>query len=289
MTRRIPQTALLLSLLTLATACGGEGSSRYASAQPISLAELDGSLAAGPMLVEIELLPGTLDAREIHSEIGEDDEKIESTVASIDAAAGTLTLDLGGLVIAYDDSTRFRTESDSDVPRGSWEAAVSAGTFVEIRRDRVAVAQSALDASFSAADLRIADEVDEPTLELVIDQDNLEVTGESTAILHLLGLDIAISSSTELFEGEGSGSDPASDQFEDTVTSVDVPAGTLTLASGTVVDTTGVTFDPEGDLFALQAVADAVAASAPVRAEGRGSAGPNGVVTATSLKVEVDD
>jgi hypothetical protein len=76
------------------------------------------------------------------------------------------------------------------------------------------------------------------------------------------------------------------------VTAVDPAAGTLTLAGGTVVEVGGLTFDPAGDLFSLGGVAAAVSAGSAVRAEGLGSvtaAGPPAVVTATSIKVEVDN
>lgn len=290
--RRIPRTPFAAISILLAAACGsgdvdGRGS---ASSQPISVAEFEGSLAAGPTRVEVKLVSGTLDAFELHAETADDDEKIESRVASIDAANGTITLELGGLVIGYGDSTRFRTPSDSDVSRVDWEAAISPGTPVEVRRDLPLAPQPPEDASFTAVDLRIAGEVDEPSLEILIGSANLEVLGGMDAILHVLGLDIVIGASTELFEDSPSG--PAaggSSAFEAAVASANVPEGTLTLANGAIIDTTGLTFDPEGDLFTLQAVADAVAANLLVRAEGTGTAGNDGAIAATSIKVEVDN
>jgi len=290
---RIPNllsSAALSSLLVFGAACGGGDATGSATAQPISLTELDGLLDLGATRIEVTLVPGTLDAEELHAEAEDDDEKIESAVSSIDAVAGTLTLELGGLVISYDAGTRFRTPSDSDVERASWESAVSAGTFVEIRRDVPAVPQAPLDASFLALDLRIADETDEPSIEMLIGADSLEVVTTSSGVLHVLGLQITINAATELYDNNGSSSPDSDDEFESTVASVDVAAGTLTLTSGAIVDTTTVAFDAEGDLFSLQEVADAVAAgTAPVRAEGEGTANAAGMVVATELKVEVDD
>ncbi|MDH5284761.1 MAG: hypothetical protein OEW80_12850, partial [Gemmatimonadota bacterium] len=81
-------------------------------------------------------------------------------------------------------------------------------------------------------------------------------------------------------------------EFEATVIAVDENAATLTLAGGTIVQVGSVTFDPEGDLFSLSSVASAVASGSAVRTEGRGTvsaAGPPVAITATEIKVEVDN
>ena len=50
-----------------------------------------------------------------------------------------------------------------------------------------------------------------------------------------------------------------------------------------------ITLDPLGDLFSMDAVASAVAAGQAVRAEGTGTATGGSAITATTLKVEVDN
>ena len=55
---------------------------------------------------------------------------------------------------------------------------------------------------------------------------------------------------------------------------------------------TSTTFDPEGDLLTLDATASAVTSGDVVRVEGIGtveSAGPPRIITATRVKIEVDD
>lgn len=283
---------VVLASLSLA-GCAPEAGDRT-RARAMSITELDGALDGGPQLVEVKVAPGTLDATELHVD-ADDDEKITSAVASLDAVSGTITLELGGLVLGYGDGTRFRTPSASDVARGDWEAAIAAGTVIEARRSLPAAPQDPEDPGFTAEDLRIADdpEDEEPSIELLVGSANLAVVSSAPvdAILHVLGLDIAVGSSTELWDDDGgiSGGGDDGDEVEAAVVSVDVPGGTLTLAGGTVVDVSGATFDPEGDLLTLQATADAVAAGAPVRAEADGTMTAPGQFSATSIEVEVDD
>lgn len=93
------------------------------------------------------------------------------------------------------------------------------------------------------------------------------------------------------FEIEDDADDiPGPVEFEDNVTSVDLAAGTVTLAGGTVVRVTDGIIDPEGDLLTLQAVSDAVNAGQPVRAEGHAtveSVGPPAVLDALDVKFEL--
>lgn len=81
-------------------------------------------LAGAASRVEINLFPGELVAREIEVETEDDEEKIESRVSAINPTGGTITLELGGLVVSYGDATRFRTEAESQGTRAAWEAAV---------------------------------------------------------------------------------------------------------------------------------------------------------------------
>lgn len=82
-------------------------------------------------------------------------------------------------------------------------------------------------------------------------------------------------------------------EFENQVISADVAGNTFTLADGTIVSMTAeTTIDPEGDLFTLQDVADAITSGEDVRAEGDatvGSAGPPLMLEAIEVKFEVDE
>jgi len=104
---------------------------------------------------------------------------------------------------------------------------------------------------------------------------------------------LSITASKVEFEIEDDDDDlPGTIEFQGAVTSVDVSGRTLTLASGTVVAvSTDQIIDPLGDLFTLQAAADAIAAGANVRAEGDAElvdAGPPRQLNALAIKIEDD-
>lgn len=264
----------------------------------LSYGQFDSTLGTGSTRIEIKLLTGGLVAREVHVESDDNEEKFVSQVSAIDPAAGTVTLVLGGMVVSYGSGTRFRTPSDSRVSRTEWEAAITAALNagqqppIEARRSQPAQPQAPTDASFTATDLRLADGVEEPKIEVYVDGDNLQgvASPPPVAILTVFNLPIEITSSTELsLTTPGGGVPTGAVEFEGTVTAVDPAAGTITLAGGIVVTVGSLTFDPLGDLLSLGSTASAVAAGQPVRAEGRGTAVSGTAITATAIKVEVDD
>ena len=269
--------------------------------QVLSLSQLQSALA-GSARVEIELLPGGLIAREVEVENEDGDEQIESRVTAINPVAGTITLELGGMVVSYTSDTRFRTTTNSDASRSAWESAVTASLntggrpAIEVRRDRPATPQAPTAATFVATELRLESEFDAPKLEVYVDADNLAFVSSppgAIAILRVFNIPITITTSTRLQRVAPDGIIPTGNvQFEARVTSVNVGQGTITIAGGTVIQASAVALDPTGDLFTLTTVAAAVNAGRPVRVEGRGtvqSAGPPVVILATDLKVEVDD
>jgi hypothetical protein len=71
---------------------------------------------------------------------------------------------------------------------------------------------------------------------------------------------------------------------------VAVAERTFTLANGTVLTLgDGIGFDPDGDLHSLQAMADAVAGGALVRAEGHAVPTGSGQALVVEVKAEIDD
>ncbi len=309
MTRTISRFSVapvLLSLSVLA-GCSSDATGPGGTTPPpqfgqiLSFSQFDSTLGSGTARIEIKLVPGGLVAREIDVEPDDAEEKIVSQVTAIDPVAGTITLALGGMTVNYGTGTRFRTPSDSRVSRSAWETAIAdaigAGQQppIEARRNPGAAAQAPTDPSFTALDLRLEDQTDEPKLEVYVDSDNLETVAAPppVAILRVFNLPIEITSSTQLSRITPGGGIPTGNiEFQASVTAVDVNAGTLTLSGGTVVDVAGLTFDPTGDLFSLSSVASAVSAGSAVRAEGTGTvtaAGPPVEITATSIKVEVDN
>ena len=147
-------------------------------------------------------MPGSLVASEVHLEADDNEEKIVSTVSAIDPGAGTVTLDLGGLTVAYGAGTRFRTDEESHESRTAWEAAVrgqlEAGRrpLIEARRNSSGDPQSPSDPTFVAADLRLENDSDEPKIEIFVDGDNLQGGSGTSAVLRVLGLDIQVNGRT---------------------------------------------------------------------------------------------
>ena len=270
--------------------------------EPLSLAQFETQLDE-PTRIEIELTtPAGLVAREIEVELDDAEEKILSRVTAINTTAGTLTLELGGLVVTYNSQTRFRTPENSNVGRATWEGRVltelNAGRRppVEARRNQPVAPQAPTAATFTADDLRIEDDFDDAKIEVYVDSDNFQDVANPPplAILRVFNLPVQIVASTGI-QRILNAAPPAgaSVQFEGHVTSVNATAGTMTLVDGTVIHTNGATvFDAEGDVISLAAAANELASGDIVRVEGAGtvqSAGPPRTILATRLKIEVDD
>jgi hypothetical protein len=303
MIRAIPRLAALAALAGSASlgACGTDASGPSTPGatftQVMSLSQFDSTLGTGATRLEIKLVAGGLVAREVHVESDDAEEKLTSQVSAIDPSAGTVTLTLGAMVVSYGSGTRFRTPTRSRVSRSEWEAAVASALAagqqppIEARRSQPATPQAPTDGSFTASDLRIEDRTDEPAIEAYVDSDNFQSVAAPppVAILTVYNLPIEITSSTSISLTSPGGTVPSGAvEFQGTVTAADPAAGTITLAGGTVVTVSGVTFDATGDLFSVDAVVSAVAAGKAVRAEGRGTAQSASAVTAESIKVEVD-
>jgi hypothetical protein len=211
---RIPSRAILALAAIITTmsvsACGSDlttpsdsGSDTPADRSAVPV--LDSILGLSSSRIEIELFPEELVAREVRVDAGADEEKIISSVTTIEPGQGTITLALGGLTISYGTGTRFRTETESQESRGVWEAAVqnqlAAGRrpLVEARRNPPASPQAPDDPTFIAADLRLEDDADQPKVEIHVDDDNLESgSGGSAAVLRVLGLAIQVNGSTQV-------------------------------------------------------------------------------------------
>jgi hypothetical protein len=302
--RYIVANASLILIAACSSEATGPSGPDSGGASASAVVTVDSALGTGGVSrIEIELFPGELVAREAHVENDDAEEKIVSRVTAIDPTQGTLTLELGGLTVSYGAATRFRTGSESQGTRASWETLVqteiAAGRrpSIEARRNPAAAPQAPDDPSFTAADLRLEGDADGPEIEIYVDGDNLaSAEGTSEVVLRVLGLSITVNGRTELGPDDDGGADDASGasvEFEMGVTSVDPGAGTLSLASGTVVRVTSATaISAEGDLLTLESAAAAVGEGRPVRAEGWGtveSQGPPTVIAATALKIEVDD
>jgi hypothetical protein len=204
--------------------------------------------------LEIELRPST----EIEADDDDRDEaEVKGIVASVDLAAGSVTL-VGGAVILVPDASAFDGGHDD----GDDEHLTS-----------LQAVQAALDAGQTVkAEAEGARQSDNPL----------------TILAHEVEFEI-----DDGHDDEDDGQPGQGDEFESAVRSADVGAGSFVLGNGTIVlltDTTAIS--SLGDLLTLQAVADALAAGKIVRAEGRAtvrSAGPPATLEALTVKWEVDD
>ena len=219
-TRFVPALAALAAVTT-AAACSSDSTlpSDPESGDPSASAvvTVDSALGAGgASRIEIELFAGELVAREVHVENDDREEKIVSAVSAIDPGQGTITLELGGLTVSYGAGTRFRTESESHQNRETWEALVqgeiAAGRrpLIEARRNPAPAPQGPDDPGFTAEDLRLEDEPEEPEIEIYVDGDNLtSVEGTSQAVLRVLGLSITVNGRTRLGPDDDGGTRPS--------------------------------------------------------------------------------
>ena len=296
---------LAAGALTFLAACSDStapGTAVTQFGEPLSLAQFETEVV-GTARVEIEFatLAGLV-AREIEVEPDDAEEKFVSRVTSMNTTAGTLTLELGGFVVTYGASTRFRTPANSNVSRTAWESQIAAELnagrqpSIEARRNQPATPQAPTLATFTATDLRLTAAIEKAKLEVYVDADNFTdvASPPPLAILRVFNLPVQILSSTRIQRIlNGAPPQGTSVQFEAQVASVNTSAGSLTLLDGTVILVgAGTTFDPQGDVLTLSAAASAVASRDVVRIEGIGtvqSSGPPRTIAATSVKIEVDN
>lgn len=306
-------TWLTTSLLVLA-ACSDESNPAgpgtpvdgAAFSVPISVEKLGQQAASGATRLEVKLTSPTapIVAREVEIEEPEevfDEEKLESRVTA--ASGSSITLELGGLEVAFGTETSFRDErSGTELSQSAFldflENALAAGRrpAVEAKRTPPSEPQAPDDPSFFASKLRLNDESREPEIEMNVDADNVEVLGPGQARLRMLGLDIAVDASGGKTEVQQDVDDDGSEvDFEGLVSIVDLGAGTVTLQSGLmirIVNATAIEQDSGGDddhLRSMEAVAAAVNARRFVEAEGEGIRDPDGSIVAIEVEFEIED
>ncbi len=280
------------------------GTTRFS--EEITVTQLRDALIAGPSRVEIELVPGSLVAREIELQRPEelfDEEEIESKITMIDPA-GSVTLELAGLQVGFTAGTRFRAEGAGDLTLAEFvqrvQDALSVGKLppVEAKRDPASEPQDPDDATFIAEELKLDDEADEPEIELNVDEENLldpgvdDCDAAALACLRVLGLTIEIREGVTELEAELD--DAAGKQdFEGIVLAVDPVAGTVNLMGGAmirIIEGTEIEFDDDdGDeLASLDEVAQALTANMIVEAEGEGVVETSDPLTIVAIEIEFE-
>lgn len=321
-----PGRHALLFLVTLAlsaalAACSdgdpfGPGSgSEAAFSRTVEFSAVVDEAASAPVRLEVEILDGgpPWTAREVEMEREDDltdDEKIESHIVAADEAAGTLTLGVGDLVVDLSEVTRFRTEgseSDGDLTRSEFysrvEALLADGEMpgIELRRPAPASPQEPDDAAFLPTDVRLDDEAEDSEIEMNVDDRHLSLSSSDEGTVTLLGLEIQVTSDTEVEAKEEAAEGDF--EIERLVTAVDVEAGEVTLHGGDVLRIVdGTRFDgDDGDddddgedgedeeLTSLAAVQAALDEGRLVEVEAEVVQEEPGVFVAIEVEFEVED
>jgi hypothetical protein len=290
-------------------ATGSDGSSPASFSRDVSPSEMGDALDAEPRRVEVKLARDGLVAREVELERREetgDDEKIESRVQAVEAAdgQGTLTLELGELLIDFDGATDLEDRDGRDLTVREFvdriESGLADGTApsVEVKRRPPAEPQAPDDASFTPREIQLQAPDDDREIEINVDGDNFEENGSPPprAWITVLGLRVEVrDGETELEERRDPDGEGDVD-FEGRVTSADAGAGEATLVDGTVVRVVeGTEIDGDAgdvdELVSVREVADALEAGRTVVADGDGvleGRDPR-TVTAVEAEFEIED
>lgn len=303
---------LLLPLgVALAAACsespaGPRPGPAPALSHTITVDELGQAIAAGPARVEVKLASGTLVAREVELKTSDeltDEESIRGavTAAAATGGVGTLTFDIGGLVVGITSATRFRAADGANLDIDGFvahvEAALAAGAqpFARAKRAAPATPQGPGDASFDATEVELRDVLESPKIEINVDADNFErnAAPPPEAWLRILGLEIQIVAGSQVREDD---SHEDEGEVEGIVESVNLTDRSVTLRGGaTILIPDGTPFEQEGDddehLASLAAVDQALQAGRTVKAEAEGAVqGTNPLtIVAREVEFEVED
>ena len=309
------------------TACDNS-SSGPRSASPIqfsrevTLPDLQTQLT-GPARVEVSVIPGTLTARRV--EIEESDqltrpERVRGRVTAITAGTdtATLTLELGGLQIAVNGSTRLHPDDGDEgehampamsddggssmtladfVARIQADLAAGGSPAVRATRQAPATPQAPDDGSFLAATLQLDEGNNHSRIEINVTSANLttNATPPPDAFLKVLGvsLELRVSDGTTKLLVDNEEAEGAQ-EFHGVVKSVDQTAQTVTLMDGTIIHiVAGTDFDArEGDeddhLTTLADVQAALTAGKTVKAEGRGVVDTMSPLTIDAIQIEFE-
>ena len=290
----------------------------------VTLPDVQNQLVKGPTRVEVSVIPGTLTARRVELEEADQltkPERVRGRVTAITSGTdtATLTLDLGGIQIAVNGSTKLHPDdgdnggqtampATSDDGGSSMaladfvariQADLAAGKNPAVRATRPAPAQPQApdDGSFLAATLQLDEGNNHPRLELNIAAANLttNATPPPDAFLKVLGvsLELRISDGTTKLRIENQEAEGAV-EFHGVVQSVDQTANTVTLMDGTIIRiVAGTAFEArEGDeddhLTSLADVQAALTAGKTVEAEGRGVVDTTSPLTIDAIRIEFE-
>jgi len=319
-------TAVLL-LTGVLTGCessstGPAPSRPVAFSRVVTLPDLKTQLT-GPARVAVSVVPGTLVARRVEIENSDQltrREQVRSRVTAIDAGTdtATLTLELGGLKIAANGSTRLRPDdgdgehgwmpSDGGQDGGSMtladfvariQADIAAGhnPAVKATRQPAMQPQAPDDASFLAGELQLDEGNDHSLIELNVTPASLvdNATPPPDAFLKLLGLslELRVSDGTTTLRVQNEDVEGVQ-EFDGVVQSVDQTANTVTLKDGTIIKiVAGTEFEAreggeDDHLTTLADVQAALTAGKTVKVEGRGLVDTTSPLTFDAVRIEFE-
>ena len=226
-----------------------------------TLPDVQNQLVTGPTRVEVSVIPGTLTARRLELEQPDQltkPERVRGRVTAITSGTdtATLTLDLGGLQIALNGSTRLHPDDADDGQQAAMaatsddggngmtladfvariQAELAAGRNPAVRATRPAPAQPQApdDGKFLAATLQLDEGNNHPRIELNIAAANLttNATPAPDAVLKVLGVsvELRVSDGTTKLRVENQEAMGAI-EFHGVVKSVDQTANAVTLVA----------------------------------------------------------
>ena len=318
--------AVVLTFLAAACDTMTSGPSSTVTSQfsrEVTLPDVQNQLVTGPTRVEVSVIPGTLTARRVQLEEPDQltkPERVRGRVTAITSGTdtATLTLDLGGLQIALNGSTRLHPD-DADEQQAAMpatsddggngmtladfvtriQAELAAGRNPAVRATRPAPAQPQApdDGKFLAATLQLDEGNNHPRIELNIAAANLttNATPPPDAVLKVLGvsLELRVSDGTTKLRVENQEAEGA-EEFHGVVKSVDQTANTVTLMDGTIIRiVAGTEFEArEGDeddhVTSLADVQAALTAGKTVETEGRGVVDTTSPLTIDAICIEFE-
>src|SRR5574341_2283553 len=276
--RRIPShvaTCAATAALLAASACDPVGPATLgapAFSRTVGLNQFQQQLDSGPARVRIVLEDTGLVARKVRitrPDQRDRPERIESRITGISTggADSSVTLELGGLTVGFNGSTRFRADDEDGFDEQEMDDAaglqrdggegehhgISAADFVakvqaaldsgrhpavEARRPAPSTPQAPDDPKFVASELRLGEEADHPRIDLNVANANLLINGSPPpdAWIQVLNLKIEIRSSDGTTRLEASTEDAEGEmEFRGLVKSVNPGDNTAVLDDGTVL------------------------------------------------------
>ncbi len=270
----------LLGLVASINACdiipgtGPDDNTQYQFFSEVTLPEFEQLVQEGSARVEILVAEDGLVAREVEVRGGtslEDEEEIVSRVTSIgpEGNPSYIVLDLGDLVVDFDEGTSFHKGDDEMsleqfVGYVTESVAFNEAPTIKAERAPRDLPQDPDDATFTAQRISVIGSEHAQEIDVNIDPDNLSLNDSPPpdGWVHVLGLTIELRVSDGITKLHAERDDLVKKEFEGKVKSVGADLTTFELANGTVVrivDDTKIAYE-QGDEHRLGSLADVLAA-----------------------------